>query len=241
MRPAPLPRPPMPALPSPSSVASPSSATASPCASGAAPPSPPPSGPRVVEADEDGVILDGALTAPRPRAPVRRVHPEATTVTASGKRRRLTPEERAERDAHREALGAWKTRQLDALEAISPALAHPDGPPIRDVRPVVQIAPGDLGAEAVDLYREPRLSTSGRPGSALVIRARKYDGSGPSGGFHHEYVAVFAEWRDAHGGTYRTRGATIRADEVRAVIAALTEWADSLPPEAFVKREPSCE
>lgn len=196
-RPPPLPRPPF-VPPSPS-----------PASSSAAP-----------EHDADGVLL-APPPAPRPTPE------DGYQRTAKGTRRRLTPEERAQRDEHAKAIVAWRLRFAAALESVAPALADPDGPVVKSIREVAEVRPSDLAGE--ELLRMARPSCTGRPGSELVVRARAYDGSGPSGGFGHVYCALFTEFRDSHGNRFRTRGATIRGDEVRRVIEALSRWADGLP------------
>jgi hypothetical protein len=167
-----------------------------------------------------------APTAP----PVRPTAEDAETVSASGQRRRLTPEERAERDRFKADSAAWRERFLLALESVTPALADPDGPRLRHPREVVFVSPADVVDE--ELVRVARRSCSGRQGSALVVRARRYDGSGPAGGFAHAYCAIYTEFRSATGEVYRTRGSCVRADEARRVIAALEAWLAKVEPEA---------
>jgi hypothetical protein len=147
---------------------------------------------------------------------------ETGEVLAAPKRRRakreLTPEELQAKEERR----AWRMAKLRALEALSPALPL-EGESVRETDGVIEIT---KALELAPLLKLPRLSGKGGPGSSLVVSHRSYDGMG--GGSAMTYAVLFAEFHDRSGYRARTRGVTVRLEELRQVAAALTSLADQL-------------
>jgi hypothetical protein len=135
------------------------------------------------------------------------------------RRRERTPEEQAVCDERR----AQRGRLLAAVEALSPALAAPGDPPVREGAPLIDVS---CAREVAPLLRLPRASGQGGPGSALVASARDYDGA--SGGEPGSYVLACVEYHDGAGFKCRTRGVALRRGDLRPVAAALLAYADAL-------------
>lgn len=135
-------------------------------------------------------------------------------------RKRRTPDELAAAKAIVDARNARRDRQAAILEALSPALASDDGPPLREQSGLIDIS----GARDVpELLRIARDSGTGNPGSALVMVARLYDGM--TGGTAHTYATLYTHFCDRNGFACRTRGTAIRLEEVAPLIAALEAFA----------------
>ncbi len=142
-----------------------------------------------------------------------------------GNRRVLTDEEREERRRVVEERHELRRREAAALEAIAPACVAEDDPPVAFARPMQAIDPAGV------LLRIPRLSGAGLPGSELVLCARSYDGMNKSP-TPRTYALAMVLFRNGNGALRRTVGCSFYSDEIRAVIAALTKYADALglPP-----------
>jgi hypothetical protein len=145
---------------------------------------------------------------------------DADGVIIGTPRKRRTPDYHAAAKAIVDARNARRDRQTAILEALSPALASPDGPPLREQSGLIDIS----GAREIpELLRIPRLSGRGGPGSALVLVARLYDGM--TGGEAHAYCTLFTAFSDRQGFCARTRGTAIHVSDVAPLIAALEAFA----------------
>lgn len=164
-------------------------------------------------------------------------HDDDGVIIGTRRKRRTTEELEAAKKIV-EARNARRDRQAAILEALSPALASPDGPPLREQSGLLDIS----GAREIpELLRLPRTSGTGGPGSALVLVARDFDGL--TGGDARVYCTLFASFADGQGFTCRTRGTAIRLEEIPALVAALEAFAaaakDPAPTPHFTKKEAS--
>jgi hypothetical protein len=181
----------------------------------------PPHDPETGEVHDDGrgwplpCVDCGAMIASEAEGDAHRCTP---------RRQRRTPEEQEEARRVREERKAQRARMLAALDALSPALVAPGDPPLRETG--TALADVSRAREVRELFRLPRLSGTGGPGSALVGTARPYDGG--NGGEAGPYALVYAEFSDAQGFRCRTRGVAIRRPGLRPVAAALLAYADEL-------------
>jgi len=141
-------------------------------------------------------------------------------VIVGTRRKRRTPEELEAAKAIVDARAARRDRQVAILEALSPSLATPDGPPVREQSGLLDISGA---ADVPELLRIPRTSGTGNDGSALVLVARLYDGL--TGGEARAYCTLFTSFADGAGFTCRTRGTAIRREEIPALVAALEAFA----------------
>lgn len=148
---------------------------------------------------------------------------DADGVILGTPRKRRTPEELEAAKKIVEARNARRDRQATILEALSPALASPDGPPLREQSGLLDISGA---ADVPELLRIPRTSGTGNDGSALVLVARLYDGL--TGGEARAYCTLFTSFADGAGFTCRTRGTAVRREEIPALVAALEAFAAGL-------------